>query len=790
MNSFMFFARRLALGLMLALALPAVGGAVAIATAGIAHAAVAHSILVKGNQRVEAATIKAYLTIKVGKSYNAADIDSSVKALYATGLFSDVGITQSGGALVVRVVENPIINSVVFEGNKKITSDILSTIVELKPRGVLTDAKLKADVFHIKEYYRTRGRSTAEVEGRITKLPDNRVNIVFAISEGARTGVAAIHFVGNRAFSSQRLAGIISTKKSNWLSWLTNNDIYSDAKLNADADLLRAFYLKHGYADFQVLSQEGTFDAAKGAYVVTFTLDEGPKYKFGNVTIDSSISGVDTRSLTKFISTKSGSIFDSTKVEKTTENLTVELSRLGFVFADVRPRGDRDYDNNTINLTYVIDEGQRTYIERIDIRGNTKTRDYVIRREFDVSEGDPYNRVLINKAERKLRDLGYFKTVSITTEPGSAPDKVIVVVDVEDKSTGSFGVAGGVQTTGSSTGLVAEVSMDETNFLGRGQQVHLAVGGGMDQQSINGSFTDPYFLGNHMSFTLNGYRTYSNASSARPFKTTATGGGVSIGLPITDELTVDAGYKLNYTESNGYTGTGLCSSDATACFFPAGSRLTSAASWGVTYSTIDSRLDPHEGFYFRFAQDLAGLGGDARFVRSTVDARLYKPLLEGSDMVGLLKVTGGNITGLGQPVSTNDDFFQGGETIRGFAPIGYGPRYVNGSTNIALGGKNYIAGTAEVQFPFPAVPPDFGLRAAIFADAGLLWGTDVPSSCGTSAACSGGKVYDDMGIRSSVGASIIWASPFGPIRADFAQALTKKSYDTTQFFRIGTSAAF
>ncbi len=546
MNSFMFFARRLALGLMLALAVPALGGAAAVLGAGIAHAAVASSIQVKGNQRIEAATIKTYLTIKPGKSYGGADIDASVKALYATSLFSDVGIAQRGSVLVVTVVENPIINSVIFEGNKKVKSDTLAQIVDLKPRGVLTDAKLQADVFHIKEYYRMKGRSTAEVEGRVSKLPDNRVNIVFAINEGERTGVSAIHFVGNKAFSAQRLSGIISTKKTNWLSWLTQNDIYSEDKLNADADLLRAFYLKHGYADFQVLSQDATFDAAKGRYTITFTLDEGPKYKFGAVTIDSSIRGVDTNALARIVKTKSGHTFDSTQIEKSTEDLAIELSRLGYVFAQVRPRGDRDYSNNTINLTYVIDEGQRIYIERIDVRGNTKTRDYVIRREFDVSEGDAYNRVLINKAERKLRDLDYFKTVTITTEPGSAPDKVVVVVNVEDKSTGSFGIAGGIQNSAGSTGLVAEVSMDEKNFLGRGQQVHLSVGGGLNEQSINGSFTDPYFLGNHMSLTVSGYRTYTDSSTSRPFKTVATGGGVSLGLPITDDLT--SGHRLQHQQ--------------------------------------------------------------------------------------------------------------------------------------------------------------------------------------------------------------------------------------------------
>ncbi len=791
MNSFMFFARKLALGLMLALALPAFGGAASLMSAGIAHAAVAHSIQVTGNQRIDASTIKTYLTIKAGKSYNAADINSSVKALYATGLFSDVGITQRGSVLVVRVVENPVINSVIFEGNKAVKADILSSIVELKPRGVLTDAKLKADIFHIKEFYRTKGRSSAEVEGRITELPKNRVNIVFAIKEGERTGVAAIRFVGNRAFSGQRLSGIISTKKSNWLSWLTKNDIYSEAKLNADADLLRAFYLKHGYADFQVLSQDAAFNSATGKYTITFTLDEGPKYKFGEVKINSSIQGVDAQALRKFLKTRSGHTFDSTAVEKSTEDLTIELSRLGYVFAEVRPRGDRDYSTNTINLTYVIDEGQRVYIERIDIRGNTKTRDYVIRREFDVSEGDAYNRVMINKAERKLRDLDYFKSVSITTEPGSAPDKVVVVVDVEDKSTGSFSVAGGVETTGSSTGLVAEVAMDETNFLGRGQRVHLSVGGSFDQQSIKGSFTDPYFLGNHMSFTVSGFQTYASASSARPFDTTNTGGSVNIGLPITDELTFDFGYKAANVNSHNYSVSSTCStSNVTPCFFPPGSRLSSAAGWGVTYSTVDNKLNPHEGFYLRFVQDIAGLGGDARFVRSSADARLYTPLFDGSDMVGVLKATAGNITGIGQKVSTIDNFFQGGETIRGFAPLGYGPRYYDQGTgtNIALGGKNYVNGTAEVDFPLPVLPQDWGFRGALFADAGLLWGTDIPASC--AGKCNPSKIMNDTALRSSVGASILWTSPFGPLRADFAVALTKKKYDSTQFFRIGTSARF
>ncbi len=790
MNSLMFFARKLAVCVVLALAAPAFAGASAILGAGIAHAAVASSVQVKGNQRIEAETIKTYITIKPGKSYGAADVDASVKVLYGTGLFSDVGIAQRGSVLVVTVVENPVISSLIFQGNKKVKSDVLANIVELKPRGVLTDAKLQADVFHIKQYYETTGRSAAAVDANVTQLPDNRVNIVFVINEGERTGIAEINFVGNSAFSSQRLQGIIQTKKTNWFSWLSKNDIYSDAKLNADSDLLRQFYLQHGYADFQVLSQEAVFDAASGKYTVTFTLDEGPKYTFGDVSIDSSIEGIDTTALTHLLKTRSGKTFDATAIEKSTEQLTIELSRLGYVFAQVRPRGDRDYTNNLVNLTYVIDEGQRAYIERIDVRGNTKTRDYVIRREFDVSEGDAYNRVLVNKAERRLRDLGYFKTVTVTTEPGSAPDKVVVVVYVEDQSTGSFGIAGGIQTSdGGSTSPVVELSMEETNFLGRGQTVRISVGGSLSDQTFNASFSDPYFLGNRMAFGLNAYRTSSSAGSARPFKTVATGGGVSLGLPLTDELTFGVNYKI---DNKDITGAPTCGSPVSSgispagCFYTNGTRLTSSAGYSLVYTTLDSRIDPHEGLYLRFSQDFAGIGGDAHFIRTTADARVYTPLFDNNDLVGVLAAKGGNIVGLGEPVSTIDDFFKGGESIRGFAPLGYGPRETVSGT--ALGGKNFINGSAEVQFPMPFVPPDFGLKGAVFADAGLLWGVDVPSSC--TALGAGCAVVDDMAIRSSVGGSIIWASPFGPIRADFAQAITKQSYDKTEFFRIGTSAAF
>jgi outer membrane protein insertion porin family len=803
MHSLVTFARRVAFAAIVAVAAAApVTIALSVLAPQAAEAAVAASISVTGNQRIEAATIKSYLTIKPGKSYTAEDVDDSVKALYGTSLFADVSIVQHGSVLVVTVAENPVINSIVFEGNKKIKSAVLVTIITLKTRGVLTDAKLQTDISRIKDYYATNGRSQAYVTAKITDLGENRVDVRFLIDEGDKTGVARITFVGNDSFSSSRLSHVILTRRTNWLSWLNRNDIYSEDKLRADEDALRTFYLSHGYADFQVLDAHADFDETKGKYYLTFTLDEGAKYTYGDISVDSSIPGVDSSTLNKFLSTRSGKTFDSTEVQKTVEELTVELSRLGYVFAVVAPRGDRDYTNHIIAITYVIDEGPRAYIQRIDIRGNTKTRDYVIRRAFTIAEGDAYNRVLIDKAQRTLQALGYFKTVNITTHQGSSPDKVVVNVDVEEKSTGSFSVAAGVSST---QGVVAELSLEETNFLGRGQHLRISFGGGKSDRTFNIAFTDPYFLGYHMSAGFNIYRNTSKSTSLRPLGTTSTGGGITVGLPLNDALSLSLNYRLAQEQRSGIApcdpvnGIGPDTGTVTGCYFastPAGNskRLTSAAGYALQYSTIDDYLNPHDGVFLKFSQDFAGIGGNARYIRSVAQARYYHTIGAKTDIVGLVNVSGGNITGLGMPVAVVDNFYKGGETVRGFAPFGYGPRDTTtgspaGSAGVgmALGGKNYWSATAEVQFPLPVVPPDLGLRGAVFADAGMLWGVD--SSC-TSNSAPSFTCANDTKLRSSVGGSILWASPIGNLRFDCAAVLSKASYDKTQVCRIGAGATF
>jgi len=787
MNSFVVFARRLALALVIAAAVPVISAATLIGGSVVAHAAVASSIVIDGNKRIEAETVRDYLTIKPGKPYGAADIDASIKALFDTGLFADVSIVQRGGALVVTVAENPVINAIIFSGNKKMKDDILKQIITAKVRSPLSDARLKTDTDRIKEYYARSGRPEATVSSKVDSLPDNRVNVTFIISEGNRTGVGSIVFVGNKAFTASRLTGVIQTRTTNWFSWLDKKDIYSDDKVQADEEALRKFYLSHGYADMQVLSGNAVLDQAKGRYVVTYTLDEGARYDFGDISIDSSIKGVDSGALQSFIVTQKGRPFNADEVQKSVENLTIELSRRGYVFAQVRPRGDRDYSKNVISIAYTIDEGPRAYVERIDIRGNTRTRDYVIRREFEIAEGDAYNRVLVDRAKRHLDSLGYFKSVNISTEPGSAPDKVVLVVDVEDQSTGSFSVSGGLST---SDGFIASVSMDEKNFLGRGQRLSISAGGSTDTRNYSLSFTDPYFLGSRISAGIDLWDTTRDANDYQHYNSETIGGGLRLGLPLSDELTAQLNYKISQNSISGVAGctpgnpsTDAGTSDVVGCFFPDARRITSSVGYAITYSTLDNTLSPTQGWYFKLAQDFAGLGGDAHYVKTTGDARVYNPILPGSDWIGMLKVTGGNITGIGEPVVSSDNFFIGGETIRGFAPSGIGPHET--TSGMSVGGKNYVAGTAEVDFPMPMAPPDFGLKGAVFADAGTVFGTDVPTTCTTP--CT---VSSDAAFRSSVGASIIWASPLGNIRADFAQALSKANYDQTQFFRLGAGAQF
>ncbi|WP_417689489.1 outer membrane protein assembly factor BamA [Roseibium sp.] len=758
---------------------------------GAAEAAVARSIVVRGNTRIEEETVLSYMTIQPGRSYNASDVDESLKALFATGLFADVKISPQGGTVVVTVSENPIINRVSFEGNKKVKDDALKTAVRSTERTMLTRAKVQTDVQNILEAYRRSGRYGAAVEPKIIDRGSNRVDLVFEIDEGAKTGVERITFIGNQAFSDNRLQDVIRTRESGLLSWLRSTDTYDPDRLAADQELLRQYYFKKGYADFRIVSASADLDREQNVFHVTFTVDEGDQYKISDVEVVSSLAEVDAESLRSEVRTKSGQTFNSLRVEQSVEDITVKVAESGYAFAQVRPRGSRDYENKTISLTYYIEEGPRAYVERINIIGNDRTREYVIRREFDLAEGDAFNRALVDKAERRLRNLGFFERVNVTTAQGSAPDRVVINVQLEEKPTGevSFGI--GYSTT---DGVIGDISVTEKNFLGRGQYVKLGVGGGTDTQTYEFAFIEPFFLGRRIALDLDVYKRVTDANDYRSYDEDKIGGGFGFSLPLREEeLTLRLYYQIFQQKisdpDNLATGLSNCSSNSSlspAICDSLGTYLTSLAGYTLVHNTLNNNLNPSDGFYASFGQEFAGIGGDSYYIKTTAEARAYKEIVPDFGVVGKASVKGGHITSFGdERLRVSEQFMVGGNIIRGFENQGIGPRDRN--TGDAIGGTMYVAATVETTFPFPAVPKEFGLSGALFADAGSVWDAD---SDLIKVVGSNSVISNEFDLRASVGAGVRWDSPFGPLRADFAWPLLKDDADKTQVFRLSGGTRF
>lgn len=775
-----------------------------LAAVSVSHAAVVSNIEVRGNHRVDSATIRNYLSIRPGKPFSSSDIDAAVKRLFSTGLFSDVQINQVGGSLVIQVSEYATVNQVIFVGNKKIKDEDLARSVRLKSQGSFSNAILDADVKRIKESYDHIGRSDATVSPQVIDLGESRVNVVFHINEGGRTKIETINFVGNKAFSDRRLSDVISTKRSNILSFLMRNDVYSEDRLRADEEALRRFYYNHGYADFRVVSSSADLNEANNEYTINITVDEGQRYRFGDISIDSSIQGVDANTLNSLLKTRKGDIYSAKNVEDSLTALTEHMAGLGYAFAQVTPRGDRNFENRTISVAYAVDEGPHTYIERIEIRGNTRTRDYVIRREFDIGEGDAFNQVLIQRAKKRLEDLDFFTSVNISTAPGSEPDKVILVVDVVEKSTGQFTIGAGYstgQSASSGKGISLQGSISERNFLGRGQYIRVSAGGGLDgSRDYAFSFTEPYFLGRRISA---GFDIYRSTRAYDHYKSELTGGTVRFGLPITDALSTQFAYnivseKYDYRDCDRDNDGGAVTahdcrlSNVIRDAIENSPWLKSSVSGSLIYNTIDDIKNPANGLYANFTTEVAGLGGDAKFVKFTARASYYKTISEQMDLVALISGGAGYIHEFGDGVRIFDLFESNDRIIRGFEFNGIGPYDRN--TKDHLGGTTYFNATAELQFPLPVVPPSLGFKGAVFADAATLYGNDLKNECLNSSFdpipgtdCTAGR---GMKWRASAGVSLMWASPFGPLRLDYAIPVIKQKGDVVQNFNFGMSTQF
>jgi outer membrane protein insertion porin family len=819
-----------------------------------AFAQTVNTIEVVGNRRVEVETIRSYFKPGPGGTLSPSAVDDGLKALIETGLFQDVRISRSGGHLVVTVIESPVINRVAFEGNKKVKDEQLQGEVQSKPRGTFSRPMVQSDAQRIVEIYRHSGRYDVTVNPEIIEQPNNRVDLVFTINEGAKTSVKSIEFVGNNYYSSYRLKDIIKTHESNLLSFLGGNDVYDPDRVEADRDLIRRYYLKHGFADVQVVAALTEYDPERKGFLVTFKIDEGQQYHVAAVDVQSGIPGLDTASMRSFSRVSVGSVYNVEAVEKTVEEMQIEASRRGFAFAVVRPRGDRNFDAHTVSVAFVIEEGPRNYIERINIHGNTRTRDYVIRREFDVSEGDAYNRALVDRAERRLKNLDYFKSVKINTEPGSSSDRVILNVELEEKSTGDFSVSGGYSTT---DGALAEVSISEKNLLGRGLFAKAAVQYGQYARGASLSFVDPYLLDYRVGLGLDLYYREQLANNSISYNTTTMGFSPRLGFQLREDLTLQLRYSIYeqrvslpyyldncnnnpnnmslafnpspaWVNANGAaaaaafgatdpSGVGLwCYSSGQASLpvrveLANGSSLTSAIGYSLLYNTLDNNKNPTEGLFIEFKEDYAGVGGNVSYFKSQVDGKYYTPLV--SDVIGIVHLQGGMLNSVnGNGVRMLDNFQMGPNLVRGFAPNGIGPRDINPfGTMDALGGTKYWGASLEVQMPFWFLPKEVGLKGAVYADAGGLWDyqgptsnfatgevnipgcippTNLPNVAPSAGTCLGLQFNGANVIRTSVGVGLVWASPFGPLRFDYAIPLTKGTYDRVQEFRFGGGTSF
>jgi outer membrane protein insertion porin family len=810
-------------------------GCVTIASPGVAVAQTVSSIVVEGSRRVEADTIRSYFKPGPGGRLGPEQEDEALKALVATGLFSDVRISHAGNRLVVTVIENPVINRVAFEGNKKAKDEQLSAEVQSKPRGTLSRPTVQADVQRIIEIYHRSGRFDVSVDPKIIELPNNRVDLVFEIKEGEKTGVKEIRFVGTHAYSWSRLKEVIKTSESNWLSFLQTTDIYDPDRVEADRDLLRRFYLKHGYADVRIISAVGEYDPVKKGFIVTFTIDEGAQYRVGTVEIVSNVRAIDPATVRSQLKLSEGSVYNADLVEKSVEAMTIQASKYGYAFATVRPRGDRNFETKTINLAFVIEEGARAYIERINIIGNTRTRDYVIRREFDLGEGDAYNRALIDRAERRLKNLGYFKTVKITNEPGSAPDRVVINVNVEEQPTGEFSVSGGYSTA---DGFIADVSVADRNLMGRGNYGKASVTYGQHVRGFDLSFVEPYFLGYRMAAGIDLFGRKNLANNYVSYDSQTIGTNLRLGFALTEEIAFQPRYSFyqqkitlptnlndcqfssnalinggpGVTPQNEANGSDTSVNVPNGCYangeaslavrkeLAAGAVNTSLVGYTVSYNTLDNNKLPTSGLYAEIKQDFAGVGGDVNFIRTAVETRKYYEVY--SDIVSVFKLQAGTIAPWGgEQLRMLDHFQMGPNLVRGFSPAGIGPRDLTpGTTNDALGGSLFWGASVEAQTPLYFLPKDIGIKVAAFADAGNLWHYQGPTSWNVTGETLQVGLDSATSIRSSVGVGLLWDSPLGPLRFDLAYPLKKycatatgniqEVCDRTQYFRFSGGTRF
>jgi len=756
---------------------------------------VVETILVEGTQRVEPGSVISYMSLRPGTPYDPVAADQSLKTLFETGLFADVRMNWDGTTLTVQVVENPIINQVVFEGDVALDEEDLSEEVQIAPRQVFTRARVQDDVQRIIELYRRSGRFAATVEPTIIQRPQNRVDLIFEINEGPTTGVASINFIGNEIFSDSQLRGQIVTTQSAWYKFLSQNDNYDPDRITFDRELLRRHYITQGYADFRVISSVAELSPDRTNFYITFTVEEGEQYTFGNIQIESQISNLIPEVLLPLVDAQSGEIYDAEEVDLAIEALTFAAGTEGFVFVDILPRVQRNIDDRTIDVFLEIAEAPRVYVERIDIVGNARTRDDVIRREFRLAEGDAFNRVLVDRSQTRIRALGFFSDVVITEEPGASTDRTSLNVEVTEQPTGELSLGAGFSSQDS---IIGEFSYTERNLFGRGQFLRTSASISYFQKSYDVRFTEPYFMGRPLEAGILGYKVQQDFIDQAGFSSDITALGFLFGFPVSEFARISPHYNFSYATIRTQYSAPL------AVALSGGSATTSSIGYIYSYDTRDNVFRPNTGWLFNFRQDLAGLGGQLNWLRTISDVRYWWPIeIFGLEFVGLASLEGGFISAYsGQHIRINERFFRGGPTFRGFEYSGVGPRDLATRSRVALGGQVYIHNTFELRLP-QFVPDEYGITLSLFNDLGslgLLQG--ITRVCdptgrfvknpitGRSVYTGGTCIQDNLAPRASAGVSINWNSPFGPVSIDIGYPYIQEPYDRVQAITFRTITNF
>lgn len=724
-------------------------------------------VQITGGVRVERETVLSHLNIRPGDHVDDEGLDQGLKRLFESGLFVDAHLEVHGNTLAVQIKENPIVNQIQIEGNDDISDKILMSELSLKPRQVYTLSRVKADTKRIQDIYRVKGFFGAIVTPKIIQKDQNRVDVVFEVKEGEKTAVRQIYFVGNKHYGAGKLESTIQTKETRWYRFFTNDDNYDPDRLAYDQELLRKFYLEHGYADFAVKSAVAELSPDKKDFYITFTLNEGERYRCGAVKVVSNIADVDTGSLLGELTLAEGDWYSSKEVERTTNKLVEALGAKGYAFVDVRPVPTKDPETHVISLTFEINEGPKVYVDRVVIAGNERTDEDVIRRELRFQEGDAYNSNEIKVSENRLKSLGYFKKVTVQREAAKAPDQANIMIDVEEDSTGEISLGGGFSD---SDGVLANINFSERNFRGKGQILSMGVTLAKKRQEYDFSFTEPYFMGKELSAGFDLFRVTTRKYQDSAFDQKTFGGRLRTGYMLADYLSQGWSYTLQHEN---ITGVNIYASRY--ILEQLGSTNASILGHNIQYDRRDNRIDPTEGYFYGMSNDWAGLGGQVRFLRNKLFGGWYYPLWD--EVVFGLKGSYGHMFEIGRKIRVADRFFLGGESFPGFEPSGIGPR--DRLTDDPLGGRQSFVTSGEVVFPL-GLPSEFDVKGAAFTYLGSVWNSGDPSL----------YVNELKKVRGSVGIGVRWKSPMGPISIDFAYAYMKDKKDKTQPILFGFSTRF